>query len=82
MPPNPWGKGYATEACKRLLRFAFEETPLKEVVATIDPENTASQRVLEKSGLIYEGMRRAYAVQCPGFRLTREQWLENNARAL
>jgi len=79
---SAWGKGYATEACKRLLRFAFEETPLAEVVATTDPENTASQRVLEKSGLIYEGMRRAYAEQCPGFRLTREQWLESSAQAV
>jgi len=73
---SAWGKGYATEATKRLLRFAFEETPIEELVATIDPENTASRRVLEKCGLAYEGMRRAYAVVCPGFRITRQQWLE------
>ncbi len=75
---SAWGEGYATEAAKRLLKFAFEETPLEEIVATIDAENTASQRVLEKCGLVYEGMRRAYAVQCPGFRITRQRWLERN----
>lgn len=73
---SAWGKGYATEACRRLLKFAFEETPLDEVVAVTDPQNTASQNVLRKSGLIEEGTRRAYASQCPGFRLTRRQWLE------
>lgn len=75
---SAWGEGYATEAAKRLLKFAFEETPLEEIVATIDAENTTSQRVLEKCGLVHEGMRRAYAVQCPGFRISRQQWLETN----
>jgi len=72
---SAWGKGYATEATKRLLKFAFEETSLEELVATIDPENTASRRVLEKCGLVYEGIRRAYAAECPGFRISRQQWL-------
>ena len=75
---SAWGEGYATEAAKRLLKFAFEETPLEEIVATIDAENTPSQRVLEKCGLVYEGMRRAYATQCPGFQITRQQWLERS----
>ena len=69
-----WRRGYATEACRRLLKFAFEETPLEELVGVTDPENTTSRRVLEKCGLTYEGMRRAYAAQCPGYRITRRQW--------
>ena len=76
-----WGNGYATEATKRLLQFAFEETPLEELVATTDPENTTSQRVLEKCGLVYEGLRRAYAAECPGFRITRPRWLETSLTA-
>jgi RimJ/RimL family protein N-acetyltransferase len=74
-----WGKGYATEACKRLLKFAFEESPLEEVVATIDAENATSRKVLEKSGLIYQGLVRAYAVDIPGFRITRQQWKQRFA---
>ena len=77
---SAWGKGYATESCRRLLKFAFEETPLEEIVAVTDPENTASQKVLRKSGLIEEGIRRAYATQCPGFRITRQQWFSQNRR--
>ncbi len=78
---SAWGKVYATEACSRLLKFVFEETQLKEVVAITAPNNTASQNVLKKSGLIAEGMRRAYASQRPGFRITRQQWSEKNQEA-
>ena len=66
---SAWGKGYATEACNRLLKFAFEETPLQEVVAVIDAENTASRKVLEKCGLSYQGQVRSYAGSNPGFRI-------------
>jgi len=75
--PSAWGKGYATEACARLLRFAFEETALEEIVAVTAPENAASQHVLRKCGLIHEGTRKAYSYPCPGFRITREAWLAN-----
>ena len=74
-----WGKGFATEACRRMLQFAFEETPLDEIVATIDEENSASRHVLLKSGLKYVGMERAYAADSPIFRLTRTQWLDARA---
>lgn len=73
---SAWGKGYATEACSRLLKFAFEETPLQEIVAVTDPGNAASQHVLKKCGLQDEGLRKAYAEQCSGFRITRQQWQE------
>lgn len=72
--PRAWGKGYATELARRLLQFAFEQTELRDVVAVIDPENAASQRVLEKVGMQDAGVRRAYGGDCPSFRVTREQW--------
>ena len=79
LKPAAWGNGYASERRERLIRFAFEETPLSEVVAVIDDENTASRNVLLKTGFVEEGMRRAYAAECPGFRITREHWLEVQA---
>jgi [ribosomal protein S5]-alanine N-acetyltransferase len=69
-----WGRGYATEASSRLLRFAFEETPLEELVAVTDLDNNASQHVLQKIGMRDEGLRRAYAQECRAFRLTRGEW--------
>lgn len=73
---SAWGKGYATEACCRLLQFAFEETPLQEVVATLDDDHEASKRVLEKSGLTCRGRRRAYGNDNPDWRITRKEWMD------
>ena len=76
-----WGLGYATEACSRILRFAFEETPLTEVMACTDRRNAVSQRVLVKSGLTPIGTIRAYQDDLPGFRITREEWLQRHGES-
>ncbi|MEM7545218.1 MAG: GNAT family N-acetyltransferase [Pseudomonadota bacterium] len=73
-----WGRGFATEACRRMIRFGFECTPLDEIVAAIDPENHVSRKVLQKSGMREEGLIRAYAETIPGFRITRAEWLRAN----
>ncbi len=74
-----WGRGYATEVCRRLLRFAFEETPLGEVVATFEEGNEASQRVLAKAGLTPRGWRMAYGQDAPDWRISRAEWLARAA---
>ena len=53
-----WGHGYATEAARACLRYAFEELNAPQVVASINPKNVASQRVLEKLGFVYRGSKR------------------------
>ena len=75
---SAWGKGYATEICKRLLTFAFEETSLMDIVACTDIDNIRSQQVLRKCGLKEEGIQRAYAQEAPFFRITRADWLSDN----
>jgi len=47
-----WGRGYATEAASACLRYAFERLEASMVVASIDKQNTASRRVLEKIGFV------------------------------
>ena len=46
-----WGKGYATEAARPVVRHAFEALRLPRIVADIDPGNRASMRVAEKIGM-------------------------------
>ncbi|TVY69353.1 putative N-acetyltransferase p20 [Fusarium oxysporum f. sp. cubense] len=54
-----WGKGYATEAAKALIRWCFETWPeLNRIEACANGGNKASQNVLRKSGLVEEGTRR------------------------
>jgi [ribosomal protein S5]-alanine N-acetyltransferase len=58
--PSVWGRGYATELTSRLMAFAFEELALHRVQATCHPDNAASARVLEKSGMKFEGRMRGH----------------------
>jgi ribosomal-protein-alanine N-acetyltransferase len=73
---SAWGRGYATEACKRLLQFAFQEVALNEVVASVDEENVASKKVLEKCGLLNSGRTRCYGKDSPIYRISRDKWIE------
>ena len=57
------------------MRFAFEDSPLEEVVAVTDPRNQGSRGVLEKIGFVSTGIRRAYGEELPGFQIIRESWL-------
>ncbi len=49
-----WGQGYASEAVKATIDYGFDVLGLERIVATIDPGNTASLRVAEKTGMVYE----------------------------
>ena len=53
-----WGQGYATEAARALLGWAFETLDLNRVQAEADTRNVASARVLEKLGFVHEGTLR------------------------
>ena len=46
-----WGQGYASEAAKRILRFAFEDLGLPEVIATTAKNNRRSSAVMERIGM-------------------------------
>jgi ribosomal-protein-alanine N-acetyltransferase len=56
--PSSWGLGYATEVSKALIKSSFEDFKLHKVEAGVATENVKSIRVLEKSGMIREGLRR------------------------
>lgn len=49
-----WRKGLATEIAKELLRLGLDELGRPSIVAITTPANVGSQRVLEKTGLVYE----------------------------
>jgi RimJ/RimL family protein N-acetyltransferase len=53
--PAYQGQGLATEAARALLDLGFGEFNLHRVVATCDPRNGASARIMEKLGMRREG---------------------------
>ena len=46
-----WGKGYATEGSRAMIRKGFTELGVRRVVATTYEDNLASRRVMEKAGM-------------------------------
>lgn len=48
------GKGYITEAIKAVVEYGFEEMNLHSIEAVIDPDNIASEKVLQKNGFVKE----------------------------
>jgi len=65
--PALWGRGYAAEAARAVLRFTFEELKAHRVMAACHADNLASVRVMEKLGMKFEARRRAV-------RWLNEQW--------
>ena len=51
---SAWGKGYATEIGQAIVKYAFEEMKIGRVIALIEPENKASERVALKVGMKFE----------------------------
>lgn len=53
-----WGNGYATDAARNLVNFAFTTLNLHRITAAAGPDNAASIAVLERLGFQYEGRLR------------------------
>ena len=61
--PEHHGQGYATEAATALFAYGFETLGLHRIIATCQPENIASWRVMEKLGMLREAhFRKVFAV--------------------
>ena len=54
-----WGQGYAPEAARALIRYAFRTTRVQRIFAPIFAENAKSRRAAEKIGLTLEGVLRS-----------------------
>jgi ribosomal-protein-alanine N-acetyltransferase len=75
-----WGKGYATEIALALADAAFFDLRAERVISTVDVNNQASIRVLEKIGMRWEAVFRKHRRaknrwwDCHLFVLPREVW--------
>src|SRR5262245_49625532 len=80
---DAWGHGYATEATSALVDFGFAELGLSRIYAHVLEGNTASCRVLDKIGMINEGIRRQHVrkgkklLDVVLFGMLRDEWLEH-----
>jgi RimJ/RimL family protein N-acetyltransferase len=87
-----WGHGYATEAASRAVAVGFEEVGLDEIVSFTVPQNRRSRAVMERIGLTedpaasfdhprVDAARNPHLVRHVFYRLSRQEWLANEAQA-
>jgi RimJ/RimL family protein N-acetyltransferase len=75
-----WDNGFATEAAKAVLRFGFEEAKLDKISAVTQPENSASQNVLEKIGMKKAAENRmVYEHECAYFTAGKEDYAADDS---
>ncbi|MBI3975534.1 MAG: GNAT family N-acetyltransferase [Armatimonadetes bacterium] len=55
---NYWNQGLTTEAVREVIRFGFERMRLNRIEARCMVENVASERVMQKAGMTFEGVLR------------------------
>lgn len=70
--PRFAGQGLATEVASSLTDYLFRELRAEKVVAVTDPENAASQRVLEKCGFQPKSRLEIYGATCLLFERPRD----------
>ena len=84
---SAWGKGYATEGSRALIRKGFTELGVRRVMAETMAVNTASRRVMAKAGLtLVRTYHREWPDRIPGdehgiveYALTRADWERQEA---
>jgi [ribosomal protein S5]-alanine N-acetyltransferase len=54
--PDYWNNGYATEATKAVIAYGFDTLGLPRIQASCFVGNDASARVLQKAGMVEEGI--------------------------
>lgn len=85
-----WGKGYATEGSRALIAKGFTEFGVQRVVAFTMAVNTASRRVMEKSGMrLVRSFVADWPVSIPGdehgdveYAISRSEWEADPATAV
>ena len=55
-----WNQGYMSEALRSVVAFGFRQMGLVRIEARCHPDNAASARVMEKAGMIFEGILRRH----------------------
>jgi ribosomal-protein-alanine N-acetyltransferase len=78
-----WGQGYASEALGLMIAYCFTTLGLHKVTADCDAENRASEKVMQRCGMVREAYRRKHALLDGEWRdrleyaLLREEWISS-----
>jgi RimJ/RimL family protein N-acetyltransferase len=75
-----WGQGYAPEAARAVMGYAFNTLGVKALFAGHNPANEASRRLLEKLGFRYthDEYYSPTGLNHPSYTLTAEEFTRNH----
>jgi ribosomal-protein-alanine N-acetyltransferase len=74
LDPGSWGRGIATEASEAVADYAFDELGMTELLASTDPPNLASMRVMDRLGMRFLEAGRAGGRPIVFYRISRDEW--------
>ena len=77
---HAWGQGYATEAARRALEYAFAEMNRDRVISLIHPDNKPSIRVAERIGETEQGRTELLGHEVLIYAIDRATWRANQPR--
>jgi ribosomal-protein-alanine N-acetyltransferase len=80
LDPGSWGHGLATEASTAVIDYAFDELGFPELLASTDPPNRASIRVMERLGMRFLEAARAGGLPIVLYRIDRDEWSRRRGR--
>jgi RimJ/RimL family protein N-acetyltransferase len=67
-----WGHGLATEVAQAMIAYGFNTLGLTDIRASLNADNIASARVLEKLGFVLEQRKHTHGVDACFYRLIRQ----------
>ena len=59
---SQWGQGFMPEVLKTFIPLAFADKAIFRIAAVCDIDNIQSKKVMEKSGMQYEGILKAWLI--------------------
>ena len=78
---DAWGQGYASEAARHMVGWAFATLKPDLICAVCQPPNTPSSTVMERLGMRYVGLGRWYDMECKRYDLSAQDWAASPAKA-
>jgi RimJ/RimL family protein N-acetyltransferase len=72
--PDRWGRGYASEAARRMAAFAFDELKAPSLAAVCHPDNLDSAKVMQRLGMRYRGDEVWHAQTVAVYDISAQAW--------
>ncbi|SEK27343.1 Protein N-acetyltransferase, RimJ/RimL family [Roseateles sp. YR242] len=76
-----WGQGLASEAARRMARFAFDHLAALELTAVCNPDNQDSAQVMQRLGMKFRGIERWYDTDSTVYVISAAEWQASPASA-